>query len=243
MEEIEQNNLLTQQDSVRNEIIIIPMNERMPWYSIKKNEHLYDNLIYVIIFLTLFAFIRIRGQFFMLWTKSIVSIKKTALIISEGMISDSFYYILAASLSFSVISTVISYLFFERINFEITFYIFSILWIWQIISLIIVRLCGWIFNRSKVAKEAIVNIWIFNIMTGIIISPLLFALFFVKQFAVATLIKIIITLVIVLCLMRIIRWCKIFLANKVSIFYMILYLCTLEVFPIMVFYKMLKELL
>ena len=66
------------------------------------------------------------------------------------------------------------------------------------------------------------------------------AIFFVKSFAVIPLLKIVIFGAILLMIVKIIRWIEILITHRVSILYMILYLCALEIMPLLVLYKMVE---
>lgn len=73
-----------------------------------------------------------------------------------------------------------------------------------------------------------------------LISPFVIAIFFVKSFAVIPLLKIVIFGAILLMIVKIIRWIEILITHRVSILYMILYLCALEIMPLLVLYKMVE---
>ena len=80
----------------------------------------------------------------------------------------------------------------------------------------------------------------YNILSGLLISPFVIAIFFVKSFAVIPLLKIVIFGAILLMIVKIIRWIEILITHRVSILYMILYLCALEIMPLLVLYKMVE---
>jgi hypothetical protein len=71
------------------------------------------------------------------------------------------------------------------------------------------------------ADEFIVNLWTYNILSGLLISPFVIAIFFVKSFAVIPLLKIVIFGAILLMIVKIIRWIEILITHRVSILYMI----------------------
>ena len=100
-----------------------------------------------------------------------------------------------------------------------------------------VRLLAWTFNIRNVKEEVIVNIWTYNILIGLFLSPLVLSLFFVKLFALPLLAKIITICLVMFYLVKLIRWFEILFTYRVSILYMILYLCALEVIPLLILYK------
>ena len=136
------------------------------------------------------------------------------------------------------------YQFIYIISFHRLGYFFAVhflfLFLYHFLLLLIVRLFGWTFNAKNMADEVIVNLWTYNILSGLLISPFVIAIFFVKSFAVIPLLKIVIFGAILLMIVKIIRWIEILITHRVSILYMILYLCALEIMPLLVLYKMVE---
>ncbi|WP_420910101.1 DUF4271 domain-containing protein [Odoribacter lunatus] len=221
-------------------IVTIPLKSFAPKILLKKTGPQTGCLIYSIIFLIIFAIIRLRGKnlFFMLWNV-ILKKKRYELILNEGITQNLIYYFFALSLSFSALAISLTYLAINHFDFTRICYVLLFLWGWHLYCLSIITLCSWIFNLRIIGEEASINLWVYHICGGLLISPFILSAFFVKTFAIPLLIKTIVSCLILFYLVKLFRWIKIFLAYNIRIFYMILYLCALEVMPLSVLYRIL----
>lgn len=223
-------------------LITVPLRTFAPRILINKPENLTGSLIYTIVFLIIFAIIRLRGKnLFSLLLNVVFKKKKFEIILNEGITQNLIYYFLSLLLSFSVLAVALNYITARNLHLEPIGYIFGYLLSWHLFLICIVRLCSWTFNARPAGEEVIVNLWAYHIIGGLLISPFVLAVFFVKAFAVQLLIKIILICLILFYLVKFIRWMEILLAYRFSIFYMILYLCALEVIPLAVLFKTLSE--
>jgi hypothetical protein len=118
--------------------------------------------------------------------------------------------------------------------FAISIILFLLFSFHKIINFIV----GNLFYTTSVSSEYNFNLSIFNQMTGIIFIPVLLAISF-SGFPIFFIITGISTYFIIL-IMRILRLLKINFENNISLFYLFLYLCTLEIIPILVLYKVFK---
>ncbi|MFR4038793.1 MAG: DUF4271 domain-containing protein [Butyricimonas faecalis] len=98
---------------------------------------------------------------------------------------------------------------------------------------------GWTFNGRHCASEIILNLCTSANVVGLSISPFVLALFYVQAVAVDMLLYVILGIGIIILIFRFIRLIKILYGYRVSILYMILYLCGFEILPILVLYKLL----
>ena len=225
-------------EEIQDSIIYIPLQTFHPILPLNKPGHIAGSLIYTLIFLIIFAFLRIRSKgLFSLMLSVLIKRKKYELVLNEGITANLGYYILALFLSFSILATGIGYFSFHDFYLKPILYIFCFFMLYHIGTLCIVRLLAWTFNIRHIKEEVIVNIWTYNVLIGLFISPLVLALFFVKLFALPLLIKIIAICLVMFYLVKLIRWFEILFAYRVSILYMILYLCALEVIPLLILYK------
>ncbi|MDR1756665.1 MAG: DUF4271 domain-containing protein [Culturomica sp.] len=217
-----------------------PASFRYPVSERNKNEHTAPCLLYSVLFLSVFAFLRIRGKdlipgmFHLL-----VNRKKFEYLQNEGISANITTYLSALILSFSAIAIAMGYGIHHTFLTEQTLYIFGFLFLYHFTVLCLTHLIAWIFNMPHTGEEVIVNVWCFHILTGLVISPFLIALFFVEAYAVHTLLIIIFSCLGILLLIEFFRWIQILFAHRISIFYMILYLCTFEMIPLLVLYKLL----
>lgn len=226
----------TKNDSIVN----IPLKTPVPVVPLNKTRHTPGCLLYTVIFLIIFAFLRIRGKGLIpLWFQILVKKKKFEIVLNDGITPNLVYYLLSLFLSFSAIAVGVDYIVHARLDVEHILYIFIALFVYHIGLVLLIHYIGWTFNRYYAAEEVIINLWVFHILTGLSISPFILALFFVKSFAIPLLLKIITICLALFYLVKFIRWLEILYAHRVSIFYMILYLCALEVIPLLILYKLL----
>lgn len=184
------------------------------------------------------AIIRLRGKNLLLNLLNVaLNRKKVEVIHNEGISPNLLYYLLALILSFSILSICIcqflSIHFFSTLGIQVLGGLFA----YHFFMLASVHLLGWIFQFKNWTGEMVVNIWAYHILTGLLLSPFVIALFFVKSFAFAPLLKIIFLGLVVFIIIKIMRWVGILFQYGVSILYMILYLCVLEFMPLLFLYK------
>lgn len=102
---------------------------------------------------------------------------------------------------------------------------------------ILIRLCGYIFNTKQEAKEYIHTIFTYNKIYGIIIIPIIcfmpYTALLVKQILIITGLSI----ALLIFILRLFRGIWILFKKQLSIFYMILYLCALEILPLLLLLK------
>ncbi|MDE7373736.1 MAG: DUF4271 domain-containing protein, partial [Odoribacter sp.] len=164
--------------------------------------------------------------------------KKADVVQNEGISSNLVCYGLTLGLSFSALAVFLSFVVHGSFLTLHSLYYFVGLSLFHILLLMFVRLSGWTFNARSTAHEMAINIWTYHIVIGLVLSPFVLSLFFVKSFAVLPLVKIVIFAFGLLMIVKNIRWIEILFAHRVSILYMILYLCTLEIMPLLVLYKL-----
>ncbi len=224
--------------SPEDTVIVVPLKEFAPRILLHKPENLTGSLIYTIVFLIIFAVIRLRGKnLFPLLMTVVAKKKKYELILNEGITQNLVYYFLSLFLSFSILSIAFTYLTRQDFDLQQILYILLYLAGWHFFFICILRICSWTFNSRAAGEESIANLWAYHVIGGLMIAPFVLATFFVKTFAIPLLLKITVMCLILFYLVKFVRWIGILLAYKVPIFYMILYLCALEVIPCLVLYK------
>lgn len=215
-----------------------PRSHSLPYTLIKNNENLLGNLLFTIIFLSIFAFVRLRGKdLFSNLLNILIKRKKAEIVLNEGVASNLICYILSLCLSFSILAVFITYIVWHNFITLYTLYIFGAFLLYHFILVILVKLLGWTFNARYTADEVIINLWTYNILAGLLIAPFVISIFFVKSFAIIPLLKFVIFSLIIFILVKFIRWVEILFSYRVSILYIILYLCALEFMPLLVLYK------
>lgn len=216
-----------------------PESYHLPAIPLNSNEDILGDLLFTLSFMIIFAFIRLRGKdLFNNLLNVLIKRKKAEIILNEGISPNLIFYILSLFLSFSVLTAGISFFVWHDFLTLNSLYIFAGLIFFHFFLLIIVRCLGWTFYAKPTADEVIINIWTYHIMSGLLISPLVISLFFIRDFAIILLGKIVIFSLAILLIVKFVRWIEILFSHRVSILYMILYLCALEIMPLLVLYKL-----
>nr|WP_320117794.1 DUF4271 domain-containing protein [uncultured Marinifilum sp.] len=133
--------------------------------------------------------------------------------------------------------------FFSPENTEIPFtsYLYTLVGIMGLYlgKIITIRSIGYIFNGTKEAKEYLHTVFIYNKNLGIILLLITLSVPFIAEFSSALLLNVGLIIALIFYIFRLFRGIKILFRKHVSIFYMILYLCALEILPLLVIYKLL----
>ncbi len=215
-----------------------PTTQYMPYTQIETGKTIFHDLLFTVLFLGIFAVIRLRGKDLISHAiYAMVQRKRTILLSNEGIMSNLIFYSMGLALSFSVMAVFISYITTNTFLNLYSLGIFGGMLLYHFILLFIVHFFGWTFNEKQIANEFITNLWVFHISMGLLISPFVIALFFAREQVTDSLTIIIAICLIILILVKIARWFTIFFTYKVSILYMILYLCAFELVPLLFLYK------
>lgn len=124
----------------------------------------------------------------------------------------------------------------------------AVLWIslailcMYVIKIVGVRILGFIFEMQDAAQEYIYNIVLFNKMIGLVLFPITLCLAYARQLPPGWLVAIGLSFWGLVLAYRFVRLSWIGLSVRgVSFLYIILYLCTLEILPIVVIIKVLIQ--
>ena len=138
----------------------------------------------------------------------------------------------------SVIATAIAFLGPLAPSWTTATIIFALLWAYQLAWTLLIFLLGWTFNAARCAAHATRTFRLANTVIGIAASPfLLSALFAPPSLRPILLVAAAITAATCI-LVKYIKLITILFTHKISIFYMILYFCALEILPVIVLYKL-----
>ncbi|MFW6225016.1 MAG: DUF4271 domain-containing protein [Bacteroidota bacterium] len=99
------------------------------------------------------------------------------------------------------------------------------------------HITGFLFNRQKLFSEYLFNIFLYNKNTGIFLFPVIIAIPYVPEHIKRVLIIIGLVIIVWFLFWRLIRSLQLVINKKVSFFYLILYLCILEILPLLVLYR------
>ena len=109
--------------------------------------------------------------------------------------------------------------------------------------LLMLNLAGVIFNRLAIMREYLYNLFIFNKLTGMVVLPLVFLLVYTRGMLQELIFWLTLAVVFGIFLMRLFRGVVFSYKKEVLIFYMFLYLCALEIAPLVLLYRWLEGIL
>jgi len=101
---------------------------------------------------------------------------------------------------------------------------------------------GQVFKGPRESREYIHTVFLFNKNLGLFLFPIIVSSPFIAPYAVPLLLQLGIAMAGFFYLLRLMRGLKILFKKHVPIFYMILYLCALEILPLLMIYKSLALL-
>ncbi len=154
----------------------------------------------------------------------------------------NFIYAVSVSL---VIFKIIQYLGFKSLaidRFSLFLIILNLVIVYSISKVVLQKLTGFIFYKLDQMNEYLHNVYVYNKILGIFLLPLSFAAFYTPGKITEVLLAAAILFYVISLFFKIIRGFQIIIKNDVFIFYSILYLCTLEILPVIIGYKIFKTL-
>lgn len=224
----------TQHDS----ITLIAVQEAMPRESLNRTQNTALGLSFLAFFVLIFVILKIRGNHLIPNAIALFQSRKQLKLIQDaGIRANILSYMLGIILSYSILSVVLIFGFHKAWTFSNLIITLGYLIGWHIFALLILCGCRWIFNATITGYESICTLWNYNILIGIFAAPIVLAMLFVENFAVHYALYIIYIYLFLFYFMKFYRGVKIISTNGVSILYLILYLCTLEVIPFLFIYK------
>jgi len=125
-------------------------------------------------------------------------------------------------------------------NLSFTGIIFVGLFSYQVLKSSLIHASGIIFNTRESARQYQLNILIFNDIIGVVLFPVAIIAFYWNSTALLTSGIVIVSL---LLIYRLFRGFLTGMTNKsYNLFYLILYLCTLEILPLLLLYKVISKI-
>lgn len=117
----------------------------------------------------------------------------------------------------------------------------ALLTIYWLIKISVIRFLGFVFNTKTTTREYLLNILIFSLITGIILVPFLVVINYTQSLGVLI---VAISVVVLLFLYRLVKGFFIGVTlTKFSYLFLFVYLCTLEILPLLVIIKLLLNIL
>jgi len=109
--------------------------------------------------------------------------------------------------------------------------------------IVLLNSVGFLFNRRSIFREYLYNIFIFNKLTGLVVLSLMIFLVYTKGMVQDLLFWFTLSVVGLMFLIRLFRGLIFSFKKDVLIFYMFLYLCALEIAPLLLLYRWLEGVL
>lgn len=127
----------------------------------------------------------------------------------------------------------------------VTLYLFNLALLMGVFlsRIFMINLLGSLFNQLSLFREYLYHLFIFNKLMGILILPMLLFVVYTRGAFQEAVIWVALGGVGVVLIMRIIRGIAFSLKKDISIFYMFLYLCALEIVPLALLYRWLEGVL
>ena len=108
---------------------------------------------------------------------------------------------------------------------------------------VLLNITGTFFNQRRLVKEYLYNIFIFNKLSGMVVLPLMFLLVYTTGYLHEIVFWFSVTAVFAVVVMRLIRGFVFSSRKDVLLFYIFLYLCALEIAPLVLLYRWLEGVL
>lgn len=165
-------------------------------------------------------------------------------LIREGNIMREFFIyplLLTYFISISfLISTGLQHFLHFDIIFSQSLLISLFVFLFFIFKLVLINIIGWVFQTSRETFEYLTNYMIFSIVAGVFLFPSVFFLIYSSPFISEILVYIIMIILAIIFAYRTIRGLLIGLSSeRYSLYYLFLYLCTVEILPLCISVKLL----
>ena len=234
---------VTVQEKTVNGMGAIPQERKKP------GEDWLTGLLFIVV--VLFVWIRVfYGKYYSQLTDSLLNYQiSTKLYYEKSVLSRrvsfilDIIYLLVMAIFLYEINAVYGILVPGKSNMYYLFIIFTILAVYSVSRLAVLRITGFIFDIQPLFSSFIHHMSIFNKGLGIILFPLSLALLFIPASMVKFVLMTGIAVFIIIMGLKLVRSLKIIMWKDVSLFYLILYLCTLEILPLLLGYKLMKSVI
>jgi hypothetical protein len=165
-------------------------------------------------------------------------------LIREGNIIREFFmypilltYFISLSL---LISTALNHFLHYNVNLSQFLLLSLFVMLFYIFKVLLVKFLGWVFQTTKETLEYLTNYMIFSFVAGVFLFPLVFFLIFSSPFISIISLYVIIIVLIIIFGYQTTRGLMIGLSsNRYSLYYLFLYLCTVEILPLCISVKLL----
>lgn len=246
-------NTVTQIDSTKSDSSKAYLSEIKPIKSIDNANHIKVKnadwfLAILIIVLSITTILRmLYSRYFSDSIKSLWSYQHAVKLFKENNVVNqrlSFISNILFILSFSLF-IILCTDFFAISSFSRNNFLFFTLISVSIVSIYLIKyavykILGYIFLDSATYSEYLYNVFQFNRIAGIFLIPIIIALAYSTIYYTNAIVYLGFTILSIVFIMRIIRGLQICIKVNFSIFYSFLYLCVLEILPLLVLYKLIQ---
>ena len=132
---------------------------------------------------------------------------------------------------------------FKFNNFELLLVLINMIILLSVARILILNIIGFLFNSNNIFNEYIHNNYIINKNLGLFLFPLVFIQVYMSEKLTVVFIIAGIILIFLSYILRLYRGFQIIIKKDIFLFYLILYLCTLEILPLLLGYKLFKSLI
>ena len=149
------------------------------------------------------------------------------------------------TINYLMITSLLIYQFRTALNFNlegVSSFVYYLLILSTLLGIYIVKmlfpqLVTFIFNVQNICSDYLFNITLFNNLLGIILIPVIALMYFTTLDYSILLIYLVIPILVFIFIIRLIRLFIIGKSKSISYFYIFLYICTLEILPLVVMIK------
>jgi len=212
----------------------------------------HDWLLGIFLFIT-FLFIWIRlfyGRFFSVLLNAFSSLQLAIKLFRERNILQSrvsividFIYLLALSLFLFVLSAHFGWLSGKRESIYVFLAIFNVVVLYAVLRSVVLKITGFVFDNGAVFAEYTHHVYVINKVAGIFLFPVVVLSHYLPDAIVPVLQWTGILLCVGAFIFKIIRSYQIIIRKHIPLFYLFLYLCTLEILPLLLGYKVVISLI
>jgi hypothetical protein len=165
-------------------------------------------------------------------------------LIREGNIMREFFIYPLLLIYFTSFSLLISYVLHSFFDFEIalgqSLLISLVVFLFFILKISLINIIGWVFHTKKETFEYMTNYMIFSIVMGVFLFPFVFFLIYSTPFISVFILYTVLIILAIIFVYRTIRGLLIGLSSeRYGLYYLFLYLCTVEILPLCISVKLL----
>ncbi len=152
-------------------------------------------------------------------------------------------YLLTGSLYLFAISRYFDYSPFELRNMQLFFLCFCILFGFIFYRILITKIISFIFLKEGLFSEFIHHFYVYNKLLGLVLLPFLLLIPYSNESLQQIFVYLSFAIITSLYILRIFRIITFIFKKEVLLFYLFLYLCTLEILPVLVITRIFLSLI